>query len=161
MRINLGQFFMRLQQWEQAANFFAQAVERKPDLPAAYYNLAQAYKQNQQILEAENALQQTLLLIDQETNLEDYTAVENELTAISEQADQLRAQLEAQQGAQGNQQPLTAPEIVPDTEEAGLLDQDAELSPTEESNLSDLLDEEETSSLLREGRLIPEEETID
>lgn len=156
MRINLGQFFMRLEQWEQASNFFLQAVERKPDLAVAYYNLAQAYVQNQQILEAENALQQALLLIDKETNLEDYTAVETQLATISEQADQLRAQAAAQQAQGGAQQ---APANL---QQADLINQETELEPTnnEDSGLSDLLNEEETSNLLREGSLIPEEETI-
>lgn len=156
MRINLGQFFMRLEQWEQASNFFLQAVERKPDLAVAYYNLAQAYVQNQQILEAENALQQALLLIDKETNLEDYTAIETQLATISEQADQLRAQAAAQQAQDGAQQ---APANL---QQADLINQETELKPTndEDSGLSDLLNEEETSNLLREGSLIPEEETI-
>jgi tetratricopeptide (TPR) repeat protein len=159
MRINLGQFFMRLQQWEEASNFFIQAIERKPDLAVAYYNLAQAYIQNQQILEAENALQQALLLIDKETNLEDYTAVEDQLEAISEQADQLRAQAEAQQ-AQGG---VTSPETLDSPLEPDLIDQGLESEPLEEngSGLSELLNEEETSSLLREGSLITEEEAID
>jgi tetratricopeptide (TPR) repeat protein len=167
MRINLGQFFMRLEQWEQASNFFIQAIERKPDLAVAYYNLAQAYIQNQQILEAENALQQALLLIDQETNLEDYTAVETLLESISEQADQLRAQAEAQQAqgaqAQGTQGGITPPETPTDLGEPDTINQETGLEPATEteSGLSDLLNEEETSNLLREGSLIPEEETID
>lgn len=167
MRINLGQFFMRLEQWEQASNFFIQAIERKPDLAVAYYNLAQAYIQNQQILEAENALQQALLLIDQETNLEDYTAVETLLESISEQADELRAQAEAQQAqgaqAQGTQGGITPPETPTDLGEPDTINQETSLEPATEteSGLSDLLNEEETSNLLREGSLIPEEETID
>lgn len=156
MRINLGQFFMRLQKWEEASNFFVQAIERKPDLAVAYYYLAQAYVQNQQILEAENALQQTLLLIDKESNLEDYTAVETQLETITEQADQLRAQAEAQQ-AQGETTTPTIPDMDPD-----LINQGAELEPLEgaDSGFSDLLNEQEASSLLRERSLIPEEEAI-
>lgn len=156
LRISLGQFFMRFEQWGEAANFFTQAVERKPDLAPAYYNLAQAYKQNQQILEAENALQQAILLIDKENNLEDYSVVEKELAALTEQADQLRAQAAAQQ-AQGQ---ITAPiDTNPDSD---LMDQGTGLETGEEgdSGLSNLLDEDETSTLLREGKLIPEEETI-
>jgi tetratricopeptide (TPR) repeat protein len=169
MRINLGQFFMRLEQWEQASNFFIQAIERKPDLAVAYYNLAQAYIQNQQILEAENALQQALLLIDQETNLEDYTAVETLLESISEEADQLRAQAEAQQAQQtqqgqpSSQEELTTPGTPTNQVEPDTINQETGLEPTTatESGLSDLLNEEETSNLLRESSLVPEEETID
>lgn len=169
MRINLGQFMMRLEQWEQASNFFIQAIERKPDLPVAYYNLAQAYIKNQQILEAENALQQALLLIDQETNLEDYNTVKTLLESISEEADQLRAQAEAQQaqqaqqGQQTPQEELTTPAAPAKQVEPDITNQQTGLEPATatESGLSDLLNEEETSNLLRESSLVPEEETID
>ncbi|NLG06725.1 MAG: tetratricopeptide repeat protein [Candidatus Pacebacteria bacterium] len=155
IRISLGQFYMGLEQWEQASNFFLQAVERKPDLAVAYYNLAQAYVKNEQILEAETALQQALLLIDKETDLEDYTTVETQLATVSEQADQIRAQAEEQQAQAGEQS------LPSNLSQTGLVDLEGESESTGSgSGLSDLLDEEETSNLLREGSLIPEGETV-
>lgn len=163
MRIYLGQFYMGLEQWEPASNFFLQAVERKPDLEVAYYYLAQAYVQNQQILEAETALQQALLLIDKEANLEDYTTVETQLATVSEQADQIRAQAEEQQAQAGDQQTQAGNQSLPsNVPQTGLIDLEGQLESTSSgsSGLSDLLDEEETANLLREGNLIPEEEVI-
>ena len=162
MRINLGQFYMGLEQWEPASNFFLQAVERKPDLAVAYYNLAQAYAKNEQILEAETALQQTLLLIDKETDLEDYTTVETQLKTVTELADKIRAQAEEQQTQAGEQQTQaggqTLPSNLPKTD---LIDLEGESESTGSgSGLSDLLDEEETSNLLRDGNLVPEGETV-
>ncbi len=150
VRMNLGLLLMRLEQWEQASNFFIQAIERKPDLAVAYYNLAQAYIQGGQILEAENALQQALALINPETDLEDYTIVEKELAAVSEQADQLRTQAETQAESQVLN---LEPEIIdPGTEPL--------LEATEDSSLTNLLNEQETSNLLRENRLTSEEEAL-
>lgn len=163
MRIYLGQFYMGLEQWEPASNFFLQAVERKPDLEVAYYYLAQAYVKNQQILEAETALQQALLLIDKEANLEDYTTVETQLATVSEQADQIRAQAEEQQAQAGDQQTQAGNQSLPsNVPQTGLIDLEGQLESTSSgsSGLSDLLDEEETANLLREGNLIPEEEVI-
>ena len=155
MRISLGQFYMGLEQWEQASNFFLQAVERKPDLAVAYYYLAQAYVKNEQILEAETALQQALLLIDKETDLEDYTTVETQLATVSEQADQIRAQAEEQQAQAGEQS------LPSNLSQTGLIDLEGESESTGSgSGLSDLLDEEETSNLLREGSLVPEGEAV-
>lgn len=150
VRMNLGLLLMRLEQWEQASNFFIQAIERKPDLAVAYYNLAQAYIQGGQILEAENALQQALILIDPETDLEDYTIVEKELATISEQADQLRTQIETQAESQ-------VLDLEPEMIDSGT---EPLLEATEDSSLTNLLNEQETSNLLRENRLTSEEETL-
>ena len=155
VRMNLGLLLMRLEQWEQASNFFIQAIERKPDLAVAYYNLAQAYIQGGQILEAENALQQALILINPETDLEDYTIVEKELVIVSEQADQLRTQAETQA-----LQPQAESQVL--NLEPEIIDQGTEplLEATEDSSLTNLLNEQETSNLLRENRLTSEEETL-
>jgi tetratricopeptide (TPR) repeat protein len=155
IRMNLGLLLMRLEQWEQASNFFIQAIERKPDLAVAYYNLAQAYIQGGQILEAENALQQALILINPETDLEDYTIVEKELVIVSEQADQLRTQAETQA-----LQPQAESQVL--NLEPEIIDPGAEplLEATEDSSLTNLLNEQETSNLLRENRLTSEEETL-
>jgi tetratricopeptide (TPR) repeat protein len=164
IRINLGQFFQRLGQWQYAVTFYTQAVERKPDLPEAYYYLAQAYKANNQILEAEEALQQTLLLIDKETNLEAYTNVENELKAISEEADALRGPTEPQNEIQAEDQEEQTSEELSEEEEANiLLDliQQQEDDTATESGLSNSINEQDASNILREERLVPEEETID
>lgn len=162
IRISLGQFFQRLGQWQYAITFYTQAVERKPDMPSAYYHLAQAYKSNNQILEAEEALQQTLLLIDKETNLEDYTAVEAELAAISEEANALREQTKPQNTTQQEEQQVD--EKLNEEEEANrllnLIQEQGNDTETEPS-LSNSIDEQKASSILREERLIPEEDTID
>jgi len=150
--MNLGLLLMKLEQWEQASNFFIQAIERKPDLAVAYYNLAQAYTQNGQILESENALQQALILIDPETDLEDYTIVETELAKITEQADQLRARAEMQSAQENN--------LAPDVSSDSNLDSETLLETEEDSGLTNLLNEQETSNLLRENRLTPEEEAL-
>jgi tetratricopeptide (TPR) repeat protein len=152
IRMNLGLLLMKLEQWEQASNFFIQAIERKPDLAVAYYNLAQAYTQNGQILESENALQQALILIDPETDLEDYTIVETELAKITEQADQLRARAEMQSAQENN--------LAPDVSSDSNLDSETLLETEEDSGLTNLLNEQETSNLLRENRLTPEEEAL-
>jgi len=152
IRITLGQFFSRLGQWQYAITFFTQAIERKPDLAVAHYSLAQAYKANGQILEAESSFQQALLLIDKDSNLEDYTAVERELAQIKQEANALRGET----GETGEM------EIYEEEEANRLLELMREQSSEEATSpgLINVLDEEETSSILREERLVSEEETI-
>jgi len=159
MRMTLGQFFFGLEQWADAATFFSQAVERKPNLTAAYYSLAQALIQDGQIIEAETALTQTLALLDKETNLEDYTQVEKELAEITEQADQLRAQA-ANQQAQNSQAQL---EQNNEQTELPAADQtiDLESSASGQSNLGDLLNEQATADMLLQENLATDNETVE
>ena len=159
MRMTLGQFFFGLEQWTDATTFFNQAIERKPDLTAAYYSLAQALVQDGQIIEAETALTQTLALLDKETNLEDYTQVEQELAEITTQADQLRAQA-ANQQAENSQAQLeqnNEQTELPATDQA----MDMESSPSGQSNLGDLLNEQATEDMLLQENLATDSETVE
>lgn len=158
LRMRLGQLFFQLEQWPNAVTFFGQAVERKPDMLTAYYALAQALIKNEQIIEAEAALKQTLTLIDKEQNLEDYTKVEEELKVITQQADELRAkiaaqqaqQAQAQQQAQQQGQDQAAPTGTPAATPAA----------EGESGLGNLLDEQATEDMLLNENLATEAETL-
>lgn len=84
LRIRLGNVLLGQENTTQAVSVLERAVELKPDLPASYFYLGQAYRQNQQLVQARAAWQQAQLLIDQ--NSEDYQI-------LSQGLEQLEAEL--------------------------------------------------------------------
>jgi cytochrome c-type biogenesis protein CcmH/NrfG len=82
LRMSLGELFVMLEKPNDAIVFFNQAIERKPDLVAAYYSLAQVLVQVNALTEAEQALVTTLSLL--EADSEEYRLVQGELEKIKE-----------------------------------------------------------------------------
>lgn len=148
LRMKLGQLFFSLQRYEEAANFFSQAAERKPDLARAYYALAKSFQANQQFQDAENALIKTLTLLTPETA--DYIKVENELNDIS-------AQIESEREEAAANQPAEATNVQ---EQQTNTDSELDVLETEESNLSNLLDQDATEQIIQDEALTTEQETV-
>ncbi|MBI2442615.1 MAG: tetratricopeptide repeat protein [Candidatus Levybacteria bacterium] len=93
--INLGGIFYQLQQWDQAQNQFQIAVQLKPDLANAYYNLGHA-------LESKGDLQAALVQYQAVGSL-----VQNEkesLDKINQEIEALQAKIGTAQEAAGQQQ---------------------------------------------------------
>ena len=63
LRIELGGLFYSLQRYEEAIDRFKEAVQLKPDLPNAHYNLSAAYQKTGKILEAYQSMQQVVALV--------------------------------------------------------------------------------------------------
>ncbi len=64
LRLALGGVYFSLQQFPNAATFFAQAVSLKPDWTNARYNLAWAYFQNKEYDKAISVMQNVLTLLE-------------------------------------------------------------------------------------------------
>lgn len=83
LRLALGGIFLGQEDYGQAASFFQQAVNLKPDFANAYYNLAVSLVQLNQLEQAKAAYQQVLVLLDPSS--EDYLAVTSELEKLEEE----------------------------------------------------------------------------
>ncbi len=71
LRLNLGGVYYSLKNYKDAATFFSQAINLKPNWPNAYYNFAWASFQNKDVATAVNAMQSTISLLDPATNAND------------------------------------------------------------------------------------------
>ncbi len=119
LRIQLGGVFLILGDFPRAQTQFAQAVALKPDHANAHYNLASAYKQQNNIVGAVREMEATLGLVD--TDSDDYLRAQAELQDLRSQLTELQQQqLEAQRQAGGGElqspQPLPTPIIQPPIE---------------------------------------------
>ena len=112
-RVELGGIYYRLEQYDQASQLFLQAANLKPDYANAYYNLANSLRQIGDYQAATQAYQQTLLLL--ETDSEDYLAASEELEEVSAMAQEATAssgiaeQLPPAQETDATQPPLQQP----------------------------------------------------
>jgi tetratricopeptide (TPR) repeat protein len=80
LRIELGGLLYGLQQYADANLLFQQAAELKPDLPNAYYNLANGLRSAGQLEQARLAYQKTLSLLTADSD--DYTRANQELEEL-------------------------------------------------------------------------------
>lgn len=104
LRVEIGLIFYNQQQYQNAAQYFNQTINLKPDLAIGYYQMGRALVGLEQYIQAENAWQQALLLLDADS--EDATVIQKELDSIKDKASEMRAQIEAtqQQQSQGQNQ---------------------------------------------------------
>ncbi len=137
IRMMLGELFLKVDKSQDAAVFFQQAVDRKPDLAIAYYYLARALETNQQLEEAKAAYTSFLILVDKDS--EDYKIVEKELNSLIDKM-------------QSNEPVLDEEDNQAATLESNLSDN--------ESILSDLLDQKDTEAIIQDGALTPDQELI-
>jgi tetratricopeptide (TPR) repeat protein len=80
IRIELGLVLYTVEKYQEAAQFFQQAINLKPDLPNGYYNLANALVKIEQYSLARIAYQQTLLLL--QPDYEGYIVAAEELEKL-------------------------------------------------------------------------------
>lgn len=83
LRIELGGLLFSLKQYPDANLLFQQAAELKPDLPNAYYNLANGLRAAGNLEQAKLAYQKTLSLLP--ANSDDYTKANQELEALEKE----------------------------------------------------------------------------
>lgn len=132
LRVSLGQLFFNEEQYEDALRYFNQAAELKPDLAMPYYQLAQTLLKLEQFLQARSALQQTLLLL--EVDSEDYAAVSKNLEEVEAVIEERGLdQPPPQQGVQG--QGLPPGQQVPFQPEQPPMDSESALPPLTEQNV--------------------------
>jgi len=80
LRLSLGGVYLALGDYSQASRIFEQAVNLKPDWANARYNLAAAYKANENYALALEQMQAVLELIDPDSP--DYQQTEQEITEL-------------------------------------------------------------------------------
>ncbi len=89
-RISLGGVYYALNNFEEAIKYFEQAIALKPDWPNAYYNLAWANYQQNNLNKAVNAMENVVKLLNKSNNQADlakakadYENFKNKLEATS------------------------------------------------------------------------------
>ena len=90
LRIQLGGLLYAQKAYDDAARFFQQAISLKPDLANGYYNLANTYVQLGKLAEAKAAYQQTLLLLQPDSD--NYVRASEELRQVEQKLSELGAQ---------------------------------------------------------------------
>ncbi len=80
LRLDLGGLFYSLKNYDQARDRFTEAAQLKPNFPNAYYNLAYVFKQQEKWLEAYQAMQQVVALVEPDSD--DGTRARNELADL-------------------------------------------------------------------------------
>lgn len=110
-RVLLGGVLFGQKEYQQAATLFSQAAQLKPDYANAYYNLANAYKAVENYLAAAQQYQNTMSLLEPES--EDYQTALAEFNEIRDQAQAQAEQVQAQQQQQTGQPDQAAPNPSP------------------------------------------------
>ena len=85
LRVEIGGILYAAESYDDAALFFQQAIALKPDYANAYYNLANTFVMANKLEQARTAYQQTLLLLNADT--QDYVRTSNELKVLEEKID--------------------------------------------------------------------------
>ena len=115
--INLGGIYYQLQAWDRAIEQFQTAINLKPDLPNAYYNLGFAYWQKGDLQNAKVALEQVKQLVSD--NKDNLAKINDDLKTLEDQIAQggqaQAPQLQQPESALPPQNPpveIPAPEAV-------------------------------------------------
>ena len=108
LRVELGGLFFGLNQYDDAVNRFLESIQLKPDYANGYYNLSAAYKKSAKIVEAYQAMQQVVALIEPGTD--DSIKAQQELDALKAQLPQQDQQPPTESS---EDQQLTEPETPP------------------------------------------------
>lgn len=105
LRIELGGVYLQLEQYDAAQQQFIAAINLKPDLANAYYNLANAQEANKQLEQALASYQATLSLI---TNPDDKKALEEKINTLKQQVGSAQPTTQVPEGTKTteNQPPL-------------------------------------------------------
>lgn len=82
IRLQLGQLALLDEKPQDASSFFLQAIELKPNLPAAYYQLGVAFQQLGQLENARTAWQEALRILPETSD--DYLTLSQQLEDLEE-----------------------------------------------------------------------------
>jgi tetratricopeptide (TPR) repeat protein len=145
LRVEYGGLFYSLQNYELAIDQFRRATELKPDYAKAFYNLAAAYKENNEEQKAYFALQRVLGLID--LGSPDFEKVNQEfkelerLISSSEEIKADKAVLETERV----EPELVMPELQLETTSSGQIELPEKAGP-EDLLFEETVEEESTDS---------------
>lgn len=123
LRLNLGGIFYAAKNYEQATQFFTQAVQLLPNWANAYYNLSMAYKESGKIPESYQAMKATVDLLNKDS--EDYKKAKTELETLRLEVEKLKEQAEKSAAAEAAKRgvtpnpittPTASPTVTPTTE---------------------------------------------
>ena len=103
-RVALAQVFFSLQQYQQASQLFAQAVNLKPDLPNGLYGLANSLKEAGALTQAEQTYNQLLQTVDPTTDA--YIQASKELQELKTRLESLSEDQTASLSAETTQNNL-------------------------------------------------------
>ncbi len=94
LNLEAGGVLYRVKMFNQAVQVFEKTANLKPDWPNAYYNLANAYRENKEPERAVAAYQQTLNILQSQGkgDTPDYTKVKSELEELQKNANQSQVQ---------------------------------------------------------------------
>lgn len=115
LRIAFGGVLYALRNYDEAIRIFQQAVDLKPNLPNAYYNLSAAYREKGDIQNAYTAMQVVTNLVDKSSA--DYSKAVAELEELRKKLPQAAAPapVEPQKTELEAPKPLPSPRVTPIT----------------------------------------------
>lgn len=134
IRISLGGIFYSAGQYENAIDTFTLAARVKSDHANAYYNLAVAYRENNQIDQAIAAMSQVLALVDRDSN--DFEVAKTALEELQERRSNANIpstetlQVEETGDPSDTQIELNDEAAPPDPEPVEAEETDVEIEPT-------------------------------
>jgi tetratricopeptide (TPR) repeat protein len=86
LRVNVGGIYYAIRNYDLAIRFFTDAANLKPDYANAYYNLAIALRDKGDLRNAQLVAEQTVALLRQNMNSQDYKTATELLQDIKTQA---------------------------------------------------------------------------
>lgn len=113
LRVDIGLSFFDKNQYQEAGQYFNQAIELKPDLAIGYYQLGRVLVNLENFVEAEQVWLQAQALVDQ--NSEDYSVIQTELEKIKNFAEKQREEIAEYQQAQQAQNAQNGLETIEPT----------------------------------------------
>jgi tetratricopeptide (TPR) repeat protein len=143
--VEVGGIFYQLQNYPQAINAFQRASQLKPNWANAHYNLANAYKENQELERAIAAYDNVLAIVEPTSS--DYNKALEEQNALKAQLGE--AQTVPQQPTAELNTPGPLPTPLPGSEQVELTEEDAPPvveEETDRSGFNDVIDQEGTGS---------------
>lgn len=120
LRLELGGLLYSQEQYDLAIDRFQEAVQLKPDFANAFYNLANAYQQQNKTLEAYQAMQQVVALVPADSD--DALQAQQELEALKSQLPPPQATVPTEPEPQPEEltEPSPAPQAPADFEPINL-----------------------------------------
>ncbi|MEO6508770.1 MAG: O-antigen ligase family protein [Patescibacteria group bacterium] len=106
LRFTVGGLYYSLKNYDLAIRFFSDAINLKPDYVNAYYNLALAYREKNDVQSAKTVAEQSLRIIDKATNPQDYKIVTKLIADLDTALKEIAATQKANQQTGLNNQNL-------------------------------------------------------
>jgi O-antigen ligase/Flp pilus assembly protein TadD len=91
LRVNVGGVYYSVKRYDLAARYFSDATNLKPDYANAYYNLAIAYRDGNDLQDAITVAQQLVTLLQKTPNSPDYKAASSFLADLKAKAKEAAA----------------------------------------------------------------------